>query len=201
MGTDYAGVGTAGELAVQRPRGAEPRAAGAAGGQRARPHAPRRCCDAIAVAPPRSRPSGCEVVGVVANRVRADLRRAASRADGASARLRAAGDRPADGADRRPGGGGLRGRDDRRRRRAARARGAAPDGGGDDAAEPDGAHRGRRGADHARRPRRRAAGGAVRARVVGAPLPRGDRADRRAAAAGDVPAAAGGLPDDAAGRS
>ena len=51
-------------------------------------------------------------------------------------------------------------------------RGAAPDRGGDDAAEPDGADRGRRGADHARRPRRRGAGGAVRARLVGAALAR-----------------------------
>ena len=66
-------------------------------------------------------------------------------------------------------------------------------GGGDDAAEPDGADHRRRGADHARRPRRGAAGGDVRARVDRAPLPRGRRADRRAAAAGEDPRAAGQL--------
>ena len=97
---------------------------------------------------------------------RARLRaRRGRRADAEPAGLRAAGGRPADGADGRPGRGRVPRRGDRGRPGAAGARGAAPDGGGDDAAEPDGSHHRRRGADHAGRPRGGAAGGDVRARV------------------------------------
>ena len=140
--------------------------------------------EAISVARRPWRRWGCDVVGVVANRVapRPRRRRRARRRDPpvyalpeidllmapTVGQVAAACD-----GDVIAGDAG-----------AARARGAAPHGRGDDAAEPDGADRGRRGADHARRPRRGAAGRAVRARLDRAPLPRGRRADRRAAAAG-----------------
>ena len=45
VGTDFLGAGTASRARLQRPRRAQPRAAGRAGGERARPHARRgpRC--------------------------------------------------------------------------------------------------------------------------------------------------------------
>ena len=108
IGTDYAGVTTAGELEFNARIALNlglPALLVVSGHDRTAVEVR----DAIAVA---RATVGCKVVGVVANRVRADLLDQVV-VEGRRARLRTAGDRPADGADRRAGGGRVRGRDRR----------------------------------------------------------------------------------------
>ena len=108
---------------VQRARGAQPRAAGAAGGQRATSARRRRSRRRSSVAlttwrrwGPRGRRRGRQP------RARATELDAVADAPASVAGLRAAGGRPADGADGRPGRRGLRRRGDRGRRRSCSGR-------------------------------------------------------------------------------
>ena len=169
VGTDFAGVGTAERAGVQRPRGAQPRAAravrrlgprthGGRGALRRVGRAAPRCAASAArwrgwwptgSPPPRSTPSSPRRAGAAAAAARAPRGRAADGADGRRDRGRL----PRRGRRRQqPGGAGPRG--------AQRARG------GDDAAQPAGADHRERAADRAGRPRRRAAHRLLRAGVA-----------------------------------
>ena len=118
VGTDFARHRE--RAGVQRARGAEPRAAGAAGGHGARAHAggdPDRDL---------GRPDDLAPLGAGRRRRRRQPRARASSSTrsplrGRAAGLRAAGGRPADGADGRPGRRRLPRRGDRGRRRSCSA--------------------------------------------------------------------------------
>ena len=102
VGTDFAGDGAASELAFNARVGAQPRPARAAGGHGPRAHAGGGRDRDRRSALTTWRRWGPHVVGVVANRVRGfELDAVAGAGARRAAGLRAAGGRPADGADGR----------------------------------------------------------------------------------------------------